>query len=58
MEERKLYTVTIGGLPHTMSLSADDAKRYGDRAVEVKRTEPQNKSRKPADKSATPGSKK
>ena len=57
MAERKLYAVDIGGLPHTMRLSAEDAKRYGDMAVEVKSTEPKNKSRKPADKSASASTK-
>ena len=52
MAERKLYTVTISGLPHRMLLDADDAKRYGALAVEAKQAQPQNKSRKPADKSA------
>lgn len=53
MGERKLYTVLIGGLPHSMLLDAEDAKRLGGRAVEVKEAQPANKSRKPADKSAS-----
>ena len=58
MADLKLYTVDIGGHPHTMRLSDEDAKRYGDKAVEVKAAEvkaaePKNKSRKPANKSAT-----
>lgn len=53
MADRKLYTVDIGGTPHTMLLDADDAKRYGDRAVEVKAAEPKNKARKPTNKSAS-----
>ena len=52
-DERKLYTVDIGGVPHSMLLDADDAKRYGDRAVEVKAAEPKNKARKPANKQAS-----
>ena len=58
MAERKLYTVEIGGHPHTMLLDADDAKRYGERAVEVKAATPENKSRKPANKSGTASTKK
>lgn len=32
----KTYEVTIGGIVHTMQLDEDDAKRYGDKAVEAK----------------------
>tara|TARA_R100001244_G_scaffold6385_3_gene7477 strand:+ start:249 stop:422 length:174 start_codon:yes stop_codon:yes gene_type:complete len=53
MDERKLYTVLIGGLPHSMLLDSADAKRLGGRAVEAKQAEPENKSRKPANKSAS-----
>lgn len=35
-DQRKEYTVSIDGLPHTMLLSEVDAEKYGDRAVEVK----------------------
>lgn len=35
-DQRKEYTVTIDGLPHTMLLSQADAEKYGDRAAEVK----------------------
>lgn len=39
------YTVTIGGIEHTVQLSAEDAKKYPD-AREVKAAEkPANKSR-------------
>ena len=42
----KEYEVEINGLKHTMLLDADDAKRYGDDAVEVKQADkPANKSR-------------
>lgn len=53
MANRKAYTVTIGGLPHTLLLSDEDAARYGKAAVEVKeKPKPANKARKPRDKSA------
>lgn len=50
----KEYTVTIGGIEHTMQLTAEDAKRYGDNAVEKKAAEaPANKARtRTANKSA------
>lgn len=44
----KEYTVTIGGVEHTMLLSDDDAKRYGDAAQPVKEKAapaPKNKAR-------------
>lgn len=45
-DSRKEYTVTIGGVAHTLLLSSDDAERYGASAVEVKQVEkPANKSR-------------
>lgn len=51
MAVRKEYTVTIGGLPHTMLLSDEDAARYGKAAVAVKeRSAPANKSRTPKNK--------
>lgn len=58
MSERKLYSVDIGGLLHTMLLDDEDAARYGDRAVEVKQAKPENKSRTPGNKSASASSKK
>jgi hypothetical protein len=48
--ELKEYVVTIGGIEHTVQLSAEDAKRYGDQAVEAKGGTAENKSRKPANK--------
>jgi hypothetical protein len=42
---RSEYTVTIGGVEHTMLLTSEDAERYGDSAVEVKAKTPRNKSR-------------
>lgn len=51
-DNRKAYSVEIGGIAHTMRLSEADAERYGDKAREVKAAEPKNKSRKPANKSA------
>jgi len=50
-DDRKAYTVDIGGVKHTMLLNPVDAKRYGDRAVEVKERTPENKSRRPRNKS-------
>lgn len=47
-EDRKEYTVTIGGVEHTMLLDAHDAKRYG--AVEGKQRTPENKGRQPRNK--------
>ncbi len=46
----KTYTVLINGLPHTMQLSDEDAKRYGDDAVEVKDGAAQNKGRSATNK--------
>ena len=31
-DNRKEYVVTVGGVDHTMLLSDEDAKRYGDAA--------------------------
>jgi hypothetical protein len=31
-DTRKEYTVTVGGVQHTMLLTDEDAKRYGDNA--------------------------
>jgi hypothetical protein len=47
----KEYVVDIGGIPHTVLLTDEDAKRYGDRATPVKAKTPANKARKPANKS-------
>lgn len=42
----KTYEVEINGIKHTFQLDAEDAERYGARAVEVKQAEkPANKSR-------------
>lgn len=42
----KEYEVTINGIVHTMQLTAEDAERYGEDAVEVKGgSKPANKSR-------------
>lgn len=52
VSNRKEYTVTIGGLAHTLLLSDEDAARYGEAAVAVKeRPKPANKARKPRNKS-------
>ncbi|QIG57677.1 hypothetical protein PP358_gp06 [Arthrobacter phage Shoya] len=42
----KTYKVEINGVTHFLQLDAEDAKRYGDAAVEVKaEAQPANKSR-------------
>ncbi len=46
-DDRKEYTVVIGGVEHTMLLDDHDAKRYG---VEGKQREPDNKGRQPRNK--------
>ena len=46
------YEVEINGIPHTFQLDADEAKRLGDKAVEVKRGKAEDKSRRPANKAA------
>lgn len=51
-DNRKLYTVELAGIGHTMLLSSEDAARYGASAVEVKQGTPANKSRTALDKSA------
>ncbi len=38
---RKPYRVVIGGMGHTLLLTAETAARYGDRAVEVKKSAPE-----------------
>jgi hypothetical protein len=47
------YEIEINGVPHTVQLSDEDAKRYGDAATPTKGKQPANKSRKPANKSGT-----
>lgn len=49
-DQRKPYLVDIGGVKHTMLLTPAGARRYGDRAVEVKARVPENKSRQPRNK--------
>jgi hypothetical protein len=50
-DDLKLYEVNIGGRVHTMRLSAEDAARYGDDAVEAKaKAAPANKAKAPANK--------
>ena len=47
-DNRKPYTVTIGGREHTMLLTEEGAKQYGDNAKPVQTkaaTRPANKSR-------------
>lgn len=52
-DNRKLYEVPIGGIPHTLKLNDDDAARYkaayGDKFKEAK---PATKGRTPANKGA------
>ena len=49
-DQRKPYLVDIGGVKHTMLLTRAGARRYGDRADEVKERVPENKSRQPRNK--------
>lgn len=56
--ELKEYEVEIGGLTHTVLLDGEDAKRLGVKAVEVKQSEPKNKSRQPVDKAGAASAKK
>jgi len=50
-DDRKAYTVTIHGLPHTLLLTPSDAAaQYGEAAVEVKAKAPENKARAPRNK--------
>lgn len=46
----KVYEVQINGLPHTMRLSEEDAKRLDAKLVATKQTAPSNKARTVADK--------
>lgn len=50
MAKLKEYTVDIGGVEHTLQLSDEDAKRYGDNATPVKSSTASNKSRSASDK--------
>lgn len=55
-DNRKPYTVTIGGLGHTMLLTEQAARElYGDLAqpIEAKAAEPKNKARTPRNKART-----
>ena len=51
-DNRSEYTVLVGGVEHTMLLTAEDAERYGENAKKAgrKATEPENKSRTVANK--------
>lgn len=65
MDQRKSYTVDIGGIQHDMLLTEQGARRYGDRAqlrtitstpevepeVETKKVTPANKGRSARNKS-------
>lgn len=47
-DARKAYDVSIGGVPHRLLLTVQDAARYGEAAVEVKQADPPaNKARRP-----------
>lgn len=50
--DRKLYTVVIGGVEHTMMLDESDAQRLDAQAVEVS-----DKAMRPANKARTPKNK-
>lgn len=54
MAETKEYTLTIGGLPHTVLLSDEEAKRREGQIVD---TERKSKAKAPANKAATPENK-
>lgn len=45
MSELKEYTVDIAGIPHTVQLSEEDAKRQGAKPAETKAAAPANKAR-------------
>lgn len=47
------YEVEIGGLPHTVLLSDEDAKARGLELPKPKAASAENKSRKPSNKSAS-----
>jgi len=49
------YEIEINGIPHTVLLSDEDAKKYGDGAkpVSEKAKRAANKARKPANKSGS-----
>ena len=49
-DNRKPYTVNIGGVEHTLLLTEEDAARYGDAAVQTKAVSPSNKSSTPKNK--------
>lgn len=46
-DKRTEYVVTVGGVEHTMLLTAEDADRYGDAAqrAKAKAAKPENKGR-------------
>lgn len=46
----KEYTVTIGGIEHTVQLTDEDAKRLGAKPVETKQAAPANKARTASNK--------
>lgn len=51
-DKRTEYDVTIGGVPHTLLLTSDDAKRYGDDAKPAKSAGAENKAGAAKNKSA------
>lgn len=55
-EEPQEYTVVINGLEHTMMLTAEDAKAYGENATKKKAAS--SKAQSPSNKSATGTTKK
>ncbi|OAZ40944.1 hypothetical protein A9Z40_03110 [Microbacterium arborescens] len=61
----KLYSVTIGGIDHTMQLDEHDAERLGRRhevtlqkPAKAAPAAPRNKARKPSNKAAKPAAEK
>jgi len=52
-DDRKSYTVNIGGTEHTLLLTPEDAKRYEDAKPVAAKTAAPKAAEKPADKSRT-----
>lgn len=52
MADTSEYTVTIGGIEHTVLLSKEDAERYDAKPVAAKSAKPANKAASAANKAA------
>lgn len=50
-EDLSEYTVTIGGVEHSMMLTSQDAERYGEHAKSAKASKVSTKARQPDNKS-------